>query len=127
MHAFASIPHLAASLPIVFRHPVDFFGTVKLEEVKELNVKICDNPHNPTGGINLNFPLRHASAPLSVIMKDDESYNIPILHPVPPRHPWRSIIPTECLRNSWTLAIDDDEPMTAQGAQETLAFLSSKG
>ena len=42
------------------------------------------------------------------------------------RHPWRRIIATEHLRNSWMLDIDDDEPITAQGSQDTLAFLRSK-
>ena len=90
-------------------------------------MKICDKPHNHTAGIKFTLPFLHKSDPLSVIMKDDESHNIPIIHHAPPpRCPWRKLIPTEFLKNYWILAIDDDEHVTAQGAQETLAFLRSK-
>ena len=61
----------------------NILGTVKLEEVKESHMKICDNPYNLTAGIYFNLPLLHESAPLSVTMKDDESCNIQILHYVP--------------------------------------------
>ena len=89
-------------------------------------MNIFDKTHNPTAGVKLNLLLLHESVPLSVMMKDEESYNIQILRPVPSRYPWRRMIPTEYLRNSWTLVIDDDGPINAQGAQDTLVFLSSK-
>lgn len=89
-------------------------------------MKICDNPCNPNAGIKLILPSIHKYSPLSVIMKDYESFNIPVLHHVPPRYPWRRIILTECLSNSCALTIDDDEPIIVQGAQDTLAFIRSK-
>ena len=60
------------------------------------------------------------SDPLSVVMKYNGSFNIPILRLPPPSHPWRKMIPTENLKNSWIFAIDDEEPITARGDQENL-------
>ena len=36
------------------------------------------------------------------------------------------MIPAEHLRKSWILEIDDDEPITARGAQENLTFVRSQ-
>ena len=51
-----------------------------LENVTELRMKIRDNPHNPSDGIKLHLHLILHSSPISVIMKDNESCNIPISH-----------------------------------------------
>ena len=79
---FSSIP--SHSLPLSFRN---ILGQVKLEKVKVLHMNLSDRPYNPTAGMNLKLPLLHKSAPLSIIMKDDESFNVPILHHITPRHP----------------------------------------
>ena len=97
-----------------------------LEDVTEIHMKIRDRPCDPSNSIKLCLPLLHYSSPMSVVMKDDEQCNIPILHRIPLRHPWRKLILTENLMNSWILAIDDDEPITAQEAQDALEFLRSK-
>ena len=107
---FSSIP--SHSFPTSYRN---ILGTLKLEEAKVLHMKICDKPCNPTANIKLTLPLLHKSSPLSVVIKDDESCNVSILHHVPPRYPWRNFIPTEQLSNSWMLAIDDEEPIMDQG------------
>ena len=118
---FSSVP--SHSFLLSYRKII---GSIKLEDVTELHMSIRDMPCNPSDNIKLRLPLLHHSSPMSDVMKHDESCIIPILHHVPPRHPWRKLIPVECLRNSWVLAINDDEPITNQGAQDALEFLRSK-
>ena len=49
------------------------------------------------------------------------------LHSLTKRYHWRNMIPTEYCRNSWILALDDEQPITAVGIIDTLNVLSLSG
>ena len=65
---FSSIP--SHSLPLSHRN---ILGSVILEVVTELHMKIRDKLHNPSDGIKLRLSLLLHSSPMSVTMKCDES------------------------------------------------------
>ena len=60
---------------------------------------------------------------MNVALRDDQSFNTPMLNKLTQRHPWRKFLPTDYLSNVWILAIDDEEPITASGAIDTLNFI----
>ena len=96
----SSVP--SHSLPLSFRN---MLGKVKLEDITEALLNTSSSPFNPNSGFNITVQLTPSTTPLNITMKDDASYNLPVLHSLTKRHPWRKMIPTEYCRNSWILAL----------------------
>ena len=107
------------SIPLSFRNLMD---KVKIEDVSELHLNTHNKPHNSMAGVTIKLPLQYKSFPLNISLRDDKSFNMPILNKLPPRHAWRKHFPSDCMSNVWILAIDHEEPITAAGAIDYLNF-----
>lgn len=98
-------------------------GEVKLEYVTVLDIHASSSPHDPNAGFTVTLPIPAYPVPLNISLRDDKSFNLPILTQLPDCHPWRRYLPPDYIKNAWILAINDDEPITASGAIETFNFL----
>lgn len=115
---YSSIP--SHSLPLSYR---SILGKVQLEDVSVLEMDTSTTPYDPNAGFTVTLPIPAYPVPLNISLKDDKIFNMPILCKLRNRHPWRNHLPTEYLNNVWILAIDNEEPITASGAIDTLNFL----
>ena len=58
----------------------NILGIVKLEEFKELQMKAFQKPFDPSVGFLLTLQSFNKPDTLSVVIKDNDAFNIPILH-----------------------------------------------
>ena len=86
---FSSVP--SHSLPLSFRN---MLGAVKLDDVSTVELNARKTPYAPDEGFTATVPLQHKSCPLNITVKDDSSFNTPILHTITQRHPWRNHLPS---------------------------------
>jgi len=98
-------------------------GYVKLEDVSDICVSTSSSSFDPNAGFTATVPLPNNSSALNVIIKNDQSYDIPMLHSINRRHPWRNCLPAEHCSNYWIIAINEEECITAAGVLETLKCL----
>ena len=59
---------------------------VTIEDVPELHLKTHDKPCNRMAGVTVKLPLLNKSHPLSISLRDEKSFNMPMLNKFPPRH-----------------------------------------
>ena len=92
-----------------------------------MELSTSTTPCDTNEGFTVNVPLTPLPSPLNVTLKDDTSFNVPILHTITQRYPWRNHLPSKYCYNSWIIAINEEEPITASGALDTLNYLRMNG
>ena len=102
-------------------------GAVKLNDVNTVEFNTSKTPYAPDEGFTATVPLQQKLCPLNITVKDDSSFNIPILRAMTQRHPWRNYMPSEYCYNSWIIAINEEEPITAARILDTLNCLRKNG
>ena len=107
----SSIP--SHSLPLSYRN---MLGKVKLEDATSLEIDTSSSSYDPNAGFTATLPLPSSKTPMHVSLRDDKSFNLPILTKLHARHPWRKHLPREYLSNVWLLATNDEEPIIASGS-----------
>ena len=75
---FSSIP--LHSLPLSFRNALN---KVKLEDATELSMTISNSPFDPNAGFIVALPLPSSPLPLHVSLRDNKSFNLPIMNKLP--------------------------------------------
>ena len=84
---------------------------------------VSTTPCDPNAGFTITLPLPSHPLPMNVALRDDQSFNMPMLNKLTQRHAWRKFLPTDYLSNAWILGIDDEEPITASGEIDALNFI----
>ena len=102
-------------------------GKIKIEDLSEFHLNTHNKPYTSIAGVTITLLLQYKSFPLNISLRDDNLVNMPMLNKLPPRHAWFKHLPSDCMSNIWTLVIDDEEPITAAEAIDSLNFLMNNG
>ena len=98
-------------------------GQLTLEGATVLEMDTSSSSFDPNDGFIVTSPFPSSPMPMHVSLRDDKSFNLPMLTKLTTRNPWRKFLPREHVSNVWTLAIDDEEPINASGTIDTLNFI----